>query len=111
MTAGNQTYERRAALKDLGFQDYWINRIGLEDHPLREFAAAHPGLVDKIRYLMWSAWLGGAHWYRDHLQELEQSEQPRNWCAECGAILNGASYDHDPSCSEFPVTPGSPDYG
>lgn len=69
-TQHNQTYERREALQDLGFQDYWINRIGLEDHPLREFAEANPALLDKVRWLMWSAWLGGAHWHRDHAEEL-----------------------------------------
>jgi hypothetical protein len=24
-------------------------------------------------------------------------------CGECGAALEGASYDHDPTCSQFPV--------
>ena len=28
-------------------------------------------------------------------------------CYECGANLEGASYDHDPTCSQFPVRPGS----
>lgn len=34
----------------------------------------------------------------------------KNQCAECGAVLEGASYDHDSKCSQFPVTPGSPDW-
>jgi hypothetical protein len=66
MTNPNHAYERRIAEQDLGFQDYWINRIGLEGHPLREFADANPALVDSMRYLMWSAWLGGVRWQRDH---------------------------------------------
>lgn len=24
-------------------------------------------------------------------------------CSECGQVIEGASYDHDPECSRFPV--------
>jgi hypothetical protein len=35
------------------------------------------------------------------------AQVPANMCYECGAFLEGASYDHDPTCSKFPVRPGS----
>lgn len=61
----DQMYERRLAEEDLGFEDYWMNRIGLKDHPLQEFATAHPEVIHEVMRLMDNAWRGGVRWQQD----------------------------------------------